>query len=143
MTDGRPVIKKVLHDQYYAVLSSAENNHAYNNLVAFITAEDLAAIVFATGRKTNKFQRITNNARVSLLIDNRANQPSDISRAIAISVIGIASELRTNNENIKELFIKRHPRLREFINDPATAMISVKATEYIVAHFDRTERFCL
>ena len=141
MPGDKSTIKKVLNEQYYAVLSSSENEQPYSNLVAFVASGDLKSLVFATGRRTNKYARIINNCQVSLLIDNRTNQPSDILRAVAITVIGVASELQTNDEDYKALFIRRHPLLQKFINGPATAMISVKTSEYVVAHFDHTERF--
>ena len=136
---GKSLVAKVIEDQYFAVLSSVANNRPYNNLVAFASTEDFKSLIFATGRATAKFARIKNNNHVSLLIDNRTNQPSDISQAIAIAALGIAIELLENEEHFKVLFIRRHPQLSNFIQEPGVALVMVKVSEYIIARFSHTE----
>ena len=138
MESVRSLLRKVIFSQYYAVLSSSKDGRSYSNLVAFAASDDLKTVVFATGKGTEKFKRISNNGNVSLLIDNRTNRPADVSKAVAITASGRAGEAPTDRS--KELLLKRHPGLYRFINSPATAVISIEICEYVLAHFDHTER---
>ena len=85
MESVRSLLRKVIFSQYYAVLSSSKDGRSYSNLVAFAASDDLKTVVFATGKGTEKFKRISNNGNVSLLIDNRTNRPADVSKAVAIT----------------------------------------------------------
>jgi nitroimidazol reductase NimA-like FMN-containing flavoprotein (pyridoxamine 5'-phosphate oxidase superfamily) len=138
MESVRSLLRKVIFSQYYAVLSSSKDGRSYSNLVAFAASNDLITMVFATAKETEKFKRIKNNGNVSLLIDNRTNLPADVSKAVAITASGRAGEAPTDRS--KELLLKRHPGLRRFINSSDTVVISIEINEYVLAHFDSSER---
>ena len=130
----------MISEQYYAVLNSLDNGQPFTNLVAYAISSDFKFLLFATNKRAEKYTRIKKNANVSLLIDNRTNQPEDVSCAVAITVFGTAAE-ETINRHLKSLFIDRHPRLKEFIGQPTTALIQVRIVDYVIAHFDRTHHF--
>ena len=136
------LIKKVLNNQYFAVLASVEQGQPYSNLVAFAAAEDLKSLFFITNRNTRKYKNIQANNRVSLLIDNRTNQPADLSKALAITVIGSASTEKANNYQ-RSVFLAKNPNLREFISSPDNAFIVVSVDEYIIAGFAKTQRIVM
>ena len=96
--------------------------------------------MFVTDRNTRKYRNIKENNNISLLIDNRTNQPSDISKAIAITVIGNAREEVEQENRLKAVFLSRHPQLQKFIDNPNNALILVTISEYIIASFDKTQR---
>ncbi|MBN1367126.1 MAG: pyridoxamine 5'-phosphate oxidase family protein [Dehalococcoidales bacterium] len=133
-------IKKVMEKQYFAVLASVGQGQPYSNLVAYTFTEDLKTIWFITSRNTRKYDNIKANKQVSLLIDNRRNQPEDLSGAVAITAIGTVHEETTSTNQAKSIFLARHPYLKEFINQPGTAIIAVGISEYIVASFSQTQR---
>ncbi|MBN2463558.1 MAG: pyridoxamine 5'-phosphate oxidase family protein [Dehalococcoidia bacterium] len=126
--------------QYFAVLNTFGECLPYSNLVSFAVTEDLRSLIFITNRNTRKYRNMQENKNISLLIDNRTNQPSDISQAIAITVIGTAREEKENKSNFQAFFLSRHPQLRHFVDNPNNAMILVKVREYIIACFDKTQR---
>ncbi|MBN1643511.1 MAG: hypothetical protein JW856_01635 [Dehalococcoidales bacterium] len=80
---------------------------------------------------------------VSLLIDNRINQPTDISQAIAVTVIGTAREETENRSSLQSVFLARHPHLEQFVDNPNNTMILVSVSQYIIASFNKTERVVL
>ena len=129
-----------MNSQYFAVLNSVGEGQPYSNLVSFAIADDLKSLVFITDRNTRKYKNIKENNHVSLLIDNRTNQPSDIAQAIAITVIGTAREEPGNKSNLQTLFLKKHPQLQRFVNEPQSSLILVEVSEYIIAGFDKTQR---
>ena len=98
-------------------------------------------ILFATNRDTQKYRNILSNNKITLLIDNRSNSQSDFTRALAITVIGIAGELTGEvRDDLVQSYLNKHTSLKEFLNKPDTAIISVLVTDYILARFDGAER---
>ena len=143
MTEPEQLINKVVNTQYFAVLNSVGEGQPYSNLVSFAITDDLKSLVFITDRNTRKYRNIKGNNHLSLLIDNRTNQPSDITQAIAITVIGTAREEVTRRDNFQGIFLTRHPQLKQFVDNPNTALILVTVSEYIIAGFDKTQRVVL
>ena len=140
MTQPAQLLKEVIGTQYFAVLNSLGDGLPYSNLVSFAISEDLRSLVFVTDRNTRKYRNIQENKNISLLIDNRTNQPSDVSQAIAITVIGTAREETENRSSLQTVFLNRHPYLQQFVDNSNNAMILVTISEYIIAGFDQTQR---
>jgi heme iron utilization protein len=143
VTQPEQLLKEVIGTQYFAVLNTLGEGLPYSNLVAFAISDNLRTLVFITDRNTRKFRNIQENTNISLLIDNRTNQPSDISQAIAITIIGTAYEERDKKNSLKDIFLSRHPQLKQFVDNPNNAMILVAVSEYIIAGFDKTQRLAV
>jgi uncharacterized pyridoxamine 5'-phosphate oxidase family protein len=143
VTQPAQLLKEVIGTQYFAVLNTLGKGLPYSNLVSFAISDDLRTLVFITDRNTRKFRNIQENNNISLLIDNRTNQPSDISQAIAITIIGTAYEEKDKKNSLKDIFLSRHPQLRQFVDNPNNAMILVAVSEYIIAGFDKTQRLAV
>jgi nitroimidazol reductase NimA-like FMN-containing flavoprotein (pyridoxamine 5'-phosphate oxidase superfamily) len=140
MSQPEKILKEVIRNQYFAVLNTIGEGSPYSNLVSFAITDDLRSLIFITDRNTRKFRNIRGNGNISLLIDNRSNRPSDISQAIAVTVIGTAHEERDKKNSLKDIFLARHPKLRQFVDNPSNAMILMAVSEYIIASFDKTQR---
>jgi len=140
MSQPELLLKEVVDTQYFAVLNSVGGGQPYSNLVAFAITGDLKSLVFITDRNTRKYKNIKENNNISLLIDNRTNQPSDIAQAIAITVIGKAIEELDKKSNLRAIFLTRHPQLQLFVDDPNNALILVTVSEFIIAGFNTTQR---
>ncbi|MBE0431405.1 MAG: pyridoxamine 5'-phosphate oxidase family protein [Dehalococcoidia bacterium] len=134
------LLRNVIGGQYFAVLNTLGNGLPHSSLISFAVTDDLRSLVFVTGRNTRKYRNIRENGNVSLLIDNRTNQPSDISEAIAITASGSASEEVSSATLWWDVFLSRHPQLRQFVEAPDTAIIVVAVREYAIARFDETQR---
>ena len=133
-------LEEVLSTQYFAVLNTLGECLPYSNLVSFAVTEDLRSLVFITNRNTRKYKNIQENGNISLLIDNRTNQASDVSQAIAITAIGTACEEMENKSSLQNIFLARHPQLKQFVDAPNNAIMLVTIREYVVAGFDKTQR---
>ena len=133
-------LKELLTNQRLAVLSSNMNDQPYPSLIAFAHTDDLKNIFFATLRKSIKYENITNNPKISMLIDNRRNSPSDIAEALAVSVFGTASEIDCNVDQCKDVFVKKHPYLKEFIAKPDCALLRFKIEKFtVVSNFQNVD----
>jgi hypothetical protein len=94
-------------------------------------------IVFATTRSTRKYENLTADPRVSLLIDNRSNRDADIHEATAVTATGQAEELAgPDRERFLRLYLETHPYLEHFVNSPTCALLRVRVqTYYLVNRF--------
>jgi heme iron utilization protein len=138
---SKELLNQILQKQRFAVLATLNNEQPYTNLVAFAVSEDLKYFLFATNRNTWKYRNIITNNKIALLIDNRSNSQLDFSQALAVTVIGTATELTgKQRDELVQSYLNKHPSLEEFLNKPDTAIISVLVTDFILAHFDSTER---
>lgn len=131
-----PELKKklivLLNEQRLAVLSSNKDDQPYPSLIAFAHTDDLKYIFFATLRNSNKYKNIKNNPKASLLIDNRENTPLDIYNAIAVSVFGTVSEIETSDKGFNEIFLKKYPYLKDFLEMEDCSILKIKVDKYIV-----------
>ena len=143
-SETKELLRQIVGAQRFAVLATMSNQQPYSNLVAFAVSDDLRHIIFATSRDTQKYRNILSNNKITLLIDNRSNSQSDFTMALAITVIGIAGELTgERRDDLVQSYLNKHPSLKEFLNKPDTAIISVLVTDFILARFDRAERILI
>ncbi len=125
-------IKELCEDQSFAVLSTKGTDQPYSSLIGFATSENLDYIVFATPIQTRKFNLLNHNEKVSVLIDNRSNQPDSINRISALTAIGSVKVLSEESDIKKwsEIYLNKHPYLNKFIHASSTAIILIKVSKY-------------
>jgi general stress protein 26 len=136
--DLKRMINKLLAEQRLAVLSSYMDDQPYPNLIAFVHTNDLKNIFFATLRSTKKYENIKNNPYVSMLIDNRGNSPSDFTEAIAVSIFGTVAENDFKDNECINIYLKKHPYLKDFLNIPDCALLKIKIDKFkVVSDFQK------
>lgn len=128
-------LKQLFTSQKFAVLSTNNMGQPYSNLVAFSSSEDLKALFFATTRSTRKYSHISQEHRVSLLIDNRANSSADLTKATAVTATGISEEAGGDEkERTLVHYLAKHPDLKEFVLSPSCALMKVAVETYYVVN---------
>ena len=125
----RQKIADLLSKEKLAVLASWDGKQPYNTLVAYIFTEDLKSILFATRKDTKKYQNIAKYPYVSLLIDNRTNDKKDFKDAVALTVSAKAKQIE--KQAYFNLYLNRFPDLKEFLENPQTALILLEIQQYI------------
>lgn len=129
----RKKIASLLGGQLLAVLSSQRCGQPYGSLIAFVHSEDLAHLYFATPKATRKFANLMAEPRVSLLVDSRSNKEIDFHQAEAVTIIGEAGLVgEVELEQVRALYLDRHPSLKDFILSPSTAFFQVVVKHYIL-----------
>lgn len=141
--DVRSQLQELFATQRLAVLATDHDGHPYASLVAFAINTDLRELFFATTRDTRKFANLQANPRVSLLIDNRANQVTDFSAAVAVTVLGSSAELTGPARWAgTALYLAKHPHLAEFVAAPSCALIRVKVQSFfLVSRFQNVVEY--
>ena len=129
----------LLIEQNLSSLATEYNGQSYTSLVAFAATDDLSTIVFATNKSTRKYANITANPQVSMLIDNRCNTEEDFINAMAVTASGHAMEIVGEEwDRLKNIYLEKHPLLKDFIEKQSTALIKVKVENYVLVEgFDR------
>ncbi len=137
------ILEDLCLSQPLAVLATADSSAPYANLVAVAFTLDLNHLFFATSRATRKWQNLSRNPQVSLLLDNRSNQVSDFSKAVAATIIGTAEEMTgEDRERGEKLYLAKHPNLRDFLTEPECALFKVTIGKiYLVTHFQKVMEF--
>lgn len=141
----REDLKNLFRSQRFAVLATVERSHPYLNMVAFAETEDLTAVLFATTRGTRKYANILSESGVALLVDNRSNQEADIRQAIAVTIIGTASEVvQDRRGDLQRLYLGKHPHMKTFLDAQDTALIHIDVeTYYMVSRFQNVTMLTL
>jgi nitroimidazol reductase NimA-like FMN-containing flavoprotein (pyridoxamine 5'-phosphate oxidase superfamily) len=136
LTDTRElegVLKGILTSQNLAVIATQKEGQPFTALVAFAATDDLKHLLFATTRATRKFANLTADERVALLVDNRQNQASDFSNAVAVTAFGKAAEVEdAEREYFLNLYLAKHSHLKGFATAPTCALITVEIDRYEV-----------
>ena len=127
-------IKNKLNDlfksQRFAVIATQGKEYPYTSLVSILVSDDFRKIYFPTSKKTIKYENLSLNSLISILIDNRKNEPGDIKNATAVTAIGKSFE--TKDDNIKNEFLVKHPYMKDFINSKGCVLIEIIIKKYII-----------
>jgi general stress protein 26 len=127
----RQNLKELLSSQKLAVLSTHQEGQPYASLVAFVATEDLQHIFFVTPKTTRKFDNLSSDSRVAMLINSSQNEVADFHQAIAVTAVGSAEEITGDKkEKYLQFYLARHPYLQDFARSPTCALIRVTARSY-------------
>lgn len=129
----RQRLRDLFESQHLAVLSTHRAGQPYASLIAFDASEDLKRFYFVTPTTTRKFENLKGDPRVAILVNSSTNQDSDFHRAIAVTMVGDASELAASeNQSIIEHYLNKHPHLVDFVRSPTIALVEVAARSYFL-----------
>jgi heme iron utilization protein len=133
-------VRKLMAEQRFGVLCTVQpDGQPYPSLVAVAVGEDLGQVAFATLRCTRKFENISSEPRVALLLDDRANQPSDLMKAATVTVLGRTRELADSERDrwIMAL-LSKHATLGDFFHSPDCAVVVIEVDRLLlVTEFQR------
>ena len=131
------LLRGLLARQRLGVLATHGESGPYASLVAFAADADLTRLTFSTTRATRKYQLLSTEPRVAMLIDSRSDDDLDFHKAVAVTAVGPVVELE-GDERDQALaeFVARHPHLAGFATAPTTALLALDVeTYYVVRRF--------
>ena len=128
----RESIRELCKSQSFAVLATQGKGQPYTSLIGFATSDDMKYVVFATPKQTRKYSLLEEDNRVSLMVDNRAQQPDSINFISALTITGNGRILNDAEEIEKwsGLLTEKHPYLSSFVRSDSTAVILVEVYRY-------------
>ncbi|MCQ1535214.1 pyridoxamine 5'-phosphate oxidase family protein [Methanosarcina sp. KYL-1] len=126
-------LRKLFETQPLAVLATQSETAPYVSLVAFASDEKLKYILFSTTKATRKYENLSANPVVSLLIDNRKNTIEDFRDAVAVTAMGKIEPVEDFERKIMEnIYLMKHPHLVDFLHSPTNAFLKIHVEKYIV-----------
>ena len=129
----REAIKGILDLQKLSVLATQGDGRPYGSLVAFAATSDLKTLLFATKRATRKYSNLLAHPDVAMVIDTRTNQAADFSDATAVTALGEVEEVAADDrQEFLNIYIEKHPYLKEFVESPTCALLRVRVRNYIM-----------
>lgn len=125
-------VRRLVHDQPYAVLCTQGERQPYGSLIAFAFTVDLKHAVFATPVTTRKYRLLQECGRVALVIDNRSSNPADLMEIEGVTATGRSHLVeRTGDfERWAELLIGRHHYLKPFVEAASCALFRVDVVRF-------------
>jgi nitroimidazol reductase NimA-like FMN-containing flavoprotein (pyridoxamine 5'-phosphate oxidase superfamily) len=135
----RNSLKDLFVRQKLACLATSKGEQPYTSLVAFVSTDNLRAILFATDKKSTKYSNMVANRRVSMLIDDRTNRVTDFHEGMAVTIIGRAQELKADQRmRYLKPYLNKYPDLEEFVKSPDCSLLRVDVETYrIVTRFQQ------
>ncbi|HOV87620.1 MAG TPA: pyridoxamine 5'-phosphate oxidase family protein [Syntrophobacteraceae bacterium] len=125
-------MKGLLRDNRLCVLATCHENRPHCSLMAYLCGEDARVIYLVTLANTRKFQNISLNPQVSLLVDSRTQTPGDPSRIQALTVTGTYSPLEDERLEaaILDNMLEVHPHIRGLIHHPAARVLPIRVRSF-------------
>jgi heme iron utilization protein len=138
-------MSSLLRSQTLSVLATHRRGQPHVSLVAFAATTDSRELIFATTRTSRKFVNLQADPRAALLIDSRTHQESDFHLGQALSATGTVIELSGPEKNSRlQLFLIKQPHLREFVQSPSCALMSMHVQVYnLVSKFQKVIEYRL
>jgi hypothetical protein len=126
-------VREILSQQIYGVLATNDEGGPHTTIVSFAAADDLHCILFPTPQATRKYRNLLRDPAVSLFIDTRSDDPSDIEHICGIEARGIARELNgAQRERYEPIYRARHPQLTDFAEHAALLKIDVARYDVVL-----------
>jgi general stress protein 26 len=115
------------------VLATVSEGKPHCSLMSYLSDEEGHEIYLISQKKTKKYTNLMENPTVSLLIDSRDEEKGQ--RRVYIKALTVSGEFQTINDPVKkglirERFLKRHPHLTGFLNDPGAEIFSIKIKSF-------------
>ncbi len=125
-------IRKLCESQPFAVLATQGKSITNTSLISFAVSSDLKNIVFATPIRTEKFDLISGEENVSILVDDRSLQQDKINEISALTIIGKGRILSEKSQIMKwgNLLTEKHSNLKPFVEAQTTSIILIQVVHY-------------
>ena len=126
-------MKELIKTNDLCVLATVSEGRPHCSLMSYISDEDGHEIFLISDKTTKKYANLMENPVVSLLIDTREEEKGQ--RRIYIKALTVSGEFQTIDDSVKkglirEKFLKRHPHLIDFLNDPGAEIFSIKTKSF-------------
>jgi general stress protein 26 len=115
------------------VLATVSEGKPHCSLMSYISDEEGHEIYMISHKQTKKYVNLMKNPAVSLLIDTREEAKGQ--RRIDIKALTVSGEFQIINDPgkedlIRKNFLKRHPHLTDFLNNPEANIFSIKIKSF-------------
>jgi nitroimidazol reductase NimA-like FMN-containing flavoprotein (pyridoxamine 5'-phosphate oxidase superfamily) len=126
-------MKDIVKANDLCVLATVSEGKPHCSLMSYISDEEGKEVYLISHKQTKKYGNLMENPTVSLLIDTREEEKSQ--RRIYIKALTVSGEFQPikdpgEKDLIRSKFLKRHPHLADFLNDPGAEIFSIKIRSF-------------
>jgi len=126
-------MKNIVRGNDLCVLATVSEGKPHCSLMSYISGEEGHEIYMISHKRTKKYANLMENPTVSLLIDTREKEVGQ--RRIYIKALTVSGEFQVisdpgKKDLIRAKFLKRHPHLTDFLNDPEAELFSIKIKSF-------------
>jgi len=126
-------MKDIVKGNDLCVLATVSEGKPHCSLMSYISDEEGHEVYLISHKQTKKYANLMENPTVSLLIDTREEEKGQ--RRIYIKALTVSGEFQTikdprKKDFIRSKFLKRHPHLTDFLNDPETEIFSIRIKSF-------------
>lgn len=127
-------VKAMLLDNTLCVMCTTSEGLPYCSLMTYVLSEDLKTVYMVTVRESRKYRNLKENARVSLLVDNRQRLDFHSEEHVAsITFEGVHRPLNTEeSEGARDLFAASHSELHEILKNPDCVIFGVELKTFLL-----------
>lgn len=126
-------MKEIVKGNDLCVLATVSEGRPHCSLMSYISDEEGQEVYLVSHKETKKYSNLIENPIVSLLIDTREEEKGQ--GRICIKALTVSGEFQTikdpgRKDLIRAKFLKRHPHLIDFLNDPGAEIFSIKVKSF-------------
>ena len=126
-------MKGVVKGNDLCVLATVSKEKPHCSLMTYITDDECSEIYMISHKQTKKYLNLMENPIVGLLIDTREEEKGQ--RRIDIKALTVIGEFQTIKDQTKKglihaKFLKTHPHLTDFLNDPGAEIFCIKIRSF-------------
>ena len=125
-------MKSLAREKNSCVLATITGRKPHCSLMAYVTNMDCTEIYMATHRQTRKFQNLSENPAVSLLIDTRDASPRPEVRAMTVAGVFERIKDPVKEEKVRRKLLSAHPHLQDFMGQPEAEVIRIKVRSFLL-----------
>ena len=125
-------IRELVRGKETCVLATVTGGKPHCSLMSYVADPDCRRIFMVTHRQTKKYSNLIENPWVSILIDTREEDPGgDVGRKKALTISGTFQNLDPGKKDeVRKKFLKKHPQLRDLVDDPETEIFSIRVQSF-------------
>ena len=126
-------IENIFKTSRFAVLATEGDGQPHASLIAVTPMEGYRKLIFATYRNTRKYQNLTHNGKVAVLVESIDIKRSGLQESFVLTAFGHVEDIETTeNKMVFEAHLERHPELLSFMQSEDCSLIRIKVDTYQV-----------
>ena len=125
-------MKALAREKKTCVLATSTGRKPYCSLMAYVTNQECTEMYMVTHRQTQKYENLTTNPDVSVLIDTRDTSPRSAARAMTVEGVFQTIKDPAKQEKVRLRLLSAHPDLVEFMGHPEAEVFQIKIKSFLL-----------
>jgi uncharacterized pyridoxamine 5'-phosphate oxidase family protein len=126
-------IEDIFKISRFAVLATEGEGQPHASLIAVTPMENFRKLIFATYRNTRKYQNLTHNGKVAVLVESVDINRSGLKDSFVLTAFGQVEDIDIAEKDlVSRAHLERHPGLLSFMQSEDCALVRIKVDTYQV-----------